>query len=125
VSPRLRAGRWLAGLLILGAAATVPGVANSSFGECPSGQICLWGNNEFKWLIAHRGAGFTSVYNLSGEANNEMDSWANRSGEHDVCGYGALYGGGDKQGWDSLHNDNNVSPWNSDEVSSWQGRTHC
>jgi hypothetical protein len=117
----VRIRTWLAGLVIAGAAVTVPGVANSSIGQCPVGEMCLWGNNDYKWLIAHRDAGsMGTVVNLRGDANNEMDSWANRSSYYDVCGYGAANGGGDRQAWATLRDDNNVAPWNSDEVSSWK-----
>lgn len=121
----MRIRMWLAAIVVATAAATVPGSASGSLSQCASGQMCLWGNNDFKWFIAHRGAGENWLENLTGEANNEMDSWANKSLRWDVCGYGAANGGGDRQYWGTNRNDNNVAPWNSDEISSWRGATFC
>jgi hypothetical protein len=39
--------------------------------------------------------------------------------------YGAFNGTGDRQGMAPEANDNNVSPLNSDEVSSWRTRYGC
>lgn len=64
---------------------------------------------------------------LSGEANNEMDSWANRS-SGSSAGYDDPTPDGDDDGcqtWSAVSNDNNVSPFNSDEVSSWRTNRGC
>lgn len=116
----------LAGAIIIAAAAlTVPGVANGALSACPSGHICLWGNNDFQWKIADRTAGDATITNLRGDANNQMDSWANRSANHTGCGFGAANATGDRQTFGKNKSDDNVAPWNSDEVSSWRTRYGC
>lgn len=87
--------------------------------------MCLWGNNDFKRKIADRAGGSGTIVNLSGDANDEMDSWANRSASYTGCGFGAANGGGDRQTFGRNSNDNNVAPWNSDEISSWRTRYGC
>jgi hypothetical protein len=63
--------------------------------------------------------------NLTGERNDQMDSWANRSTTYDGCMTEHSNGGGDKQGMARANNDNNVSPLNSDEVTSWRTNGGC
>jgi hypothetical protein len=121
----MRIRLWLAAVVVASAAATVPGIASGSLSECKNGEMCLYGNNDWKWLISHRSASDSSLLNLKGDANNEMDSWANKSLHYDACGYGGANGTGDRQYWKTNWNDNNVAPWNSDEISSWRGATFC
>lgn len=121
----MRSRYWLAGAFIVATAVIAPGLAGGALSDCASGRMCLWGNNDFKWKIADRAAGSGTIVNLTGDANNEMDSWANRSGSYIGCGYGAANGTGDRQQWGPNSNDDNVAPWNSDEVSSWRTRHGC
>ncbi|RYJ20635.1 hypothetical protein CU044_6761 [Streptomyces sp. L-9-10] len=85
----------------------------------------MWGNNDFMWLIGERAHGSTSFVNLTGDKNDQMDSWANLSSRYDGCMTGAANGAGDKQGMARASNDNNVSPLNSDEVTSWRTNGGC
>lgn len=117
--------KWLVCAVVAVAAITAPGIASGSLSQCAAGHVCLWGNNDFQWLIADRTAGSGTITNLYGEANNQMDSWANRSSSYAACGYGGANGTGDRQHWGPNSNDNNVAPWNSDEVSSWRTRYGC
>lgn len=121
----MRIRSLIAGALVTAAAVAAPGVADAALSDCPSGHICLWGNNDYKWKIADRAAGSGTITNLGGDANNEMDSWANRSGTYRGCGYGGANGTGDRQTFNINSSDNNVAPWNSDEVSSWRTRYGC
>jgi peptidase inhibitor family I36 len=115
----------IAAALIVGAGLVVPGVANAGLSDCPSNHMCLWGNNDFRWLIGNRAAGNGTITGLSGDKNDGMDSWANRSATHTGCMYQHAGGGGDRQTMGRNSNDNNVAPWNSDEVSSWRTRYGC
>lgn len=100
--------------------------AQASLSQCTSTDTCIWGNNDFKWYLGSRNDGL-GVGTLSGEANNEMDSWANRS-SGSSAGYDDPTPDGDDDGcqtWSAVSNDNNVSPFNSDEVSSWRTNRGC
>ena len=112
---------------MLAAAGFLTGVgpASASLSQCDSNNMCMWGNNDFLWLIGERGHGSSTVTNLSGDANDEMDSWANRSTSYTGCMFGAANGSGDRQTMARASNDNNVAPWNSDEVSSWRTANGC
>lgn len=120
----MRIKLWLAGAMILATALIAPGLASGSLSQCASGHVCLWGNNDFQWLIADRTAGSGTITNLTGEADNQMDSWANPS-SYNACGWGAANGTGDAQPFAAADNDNNVAFFNSDEVSSWRTRYGC
>jgi hypothetical protein len=98
--------------------------AQASFSECNSGHVCMWGNNDFQWLIAERDEG-NGLVNLSGERDNQMDSWANRGAYHNASGFGGQNGTGDCQTFAKGKSDNNVAFWNSDEVSSWRTNVGC
>ena len=101
----------------------VPGGASAALSDCASNRMCLWGNNDFKWKIGDRAAGSSTITNLTGDSNDEMDSWANKSSTYSGCMWSDANGSGDRQ---TLHrNDNDVAPWNSDEVSSWRTAYSC
>lgn len=118
--------KWfVAASIIAAAGVAAPGVANAALSECPSDHMCLWGNNDFMWKIADRSAGSDTVVNLSGDANNQMDSWANRSASYTGCGFGGSNGTGDRQTFGRNSNDNNVANFNSDEISSWRTANGC
>jgi hypothetical protein len=121
----MRIRYWIAGAFVVVTAILAPAFANGSLSQCSSGHVCLWGNNDFQWKIADRVAGSGTITNLTGEANNQMDSWANRSGSYTACGFGGANGTGDRQEWGPNSNDNNVNVFNSDEVSSWRTRYGC
>jgi len=87
--------------------------------------MCLWGNNDFVYMLEERGAGDSTIINLTGEDNDEMDSWANRSLSYAGCMWSDANGSGDRQTLARNDNDNNVAPANSDEVSSWRTAYAC
>lgn len=120
----MKAKPVLAGVILSVSAFVITPPAAASFSQCNSGNVCLWGNNDFDWLLAERLGGSTSVWNLSNADNNRMDSWGNRS-TFSGCGYGGFNGSGDKQTFGAGQRDDNVAPWNSDEVSSWKTRYGC
>lgn len=99
------------------------GAAEVSFDQCDSGRVCGWGNNDYRWLIIERNSGL-GIANQSGDASDELDSWANRS-TRDARGYDDWNGRGDCQTFRSGSSDSNVAPWNSDEVSSTATNGGC
>lgn len=120
-----RLGLSFLGLAMATAAVVAPNVANAGISECPADHMCMWANNEFSSEIADRAHGDTNIINLPAEANNKMNSWANRSVLHAGCMYGDINGGGDKQTMAKGSSDNNVSPLNSNEVTSWRTSLGC
>lgn len=96
-----------------------------SLSDCDAAYMCLWGNNDYNWMLVERGQGSSTILNLSGDANDEMDSWANKSTTHSGCMWADANGSGDRQTLGRNQNDNNVSPANSDEVSSWRTAYSC
>ncbi|MEV5692231.1 MULTISPECIES: peptidase inhibitor family I36 protein [Micromonospora] len=103
----------------------VPGVASAALSDCDANKMCLWGNNDYKWMLNERDAGSSTIQNLSGDANDEMDSWANKSSTYSGCMWSDANGSGDRQTLGRNQSDNNVSPANSDEVSSWRTAYSC
>lgn len=87
--------------------------AHAGSGQCGASETCMWGNNDYKWLIFNENNFHGNIY---GEPNNEMDSWLNRSFS-DSLGTAGRRGAGDCQSFDARESDNNVAPWNSDEIS--------
>jgi len=112
-----------AGLITLTVFA-VAGTANAGFEDCDPGKMCMWGNNDYKWRIGMKPVD-QPIDNLSGDKDNEMDSWANRSEEWNGCMFTGYDGVGEEQLMESNGQDDNVNPWNSDEVSSWRTRRGC
>lgn len=99
--------------------------AGAAFSQCNLDHMCMWGNNDFLWLIGERQHGNDVITNLTGERNDEMDSWANRSITLAGCMYQHSNGGGDQQLMAKGSSDSNVAPWNSDEVTSWRTKFGC
>lgn len=108
-----------------GGAIIAPVAANAALSDCNTARMCMWANNDFKFEIGDRSAGSSTITNLSGDNNNEMDSWANKSSLYEGCMYGGANGTGDRQGMGVNSTDSNVGFANSDEVSSWRTRYGC
>lgn len=108
------------GVMSIGAVASN---ASASFSQCNSNNVCIWGNNDFNWFLRGISSG-TGLTALSGSANNQMDSWANRTARTGA-GHDYSNGSGDCQTWGAGTRDNNVNPANSDEVSSIRANRGC
>jgi hypothetical protein len=115
-------GTIVAGAVIF-AALGFAAPASASFAECDANRACMWGNNDFQWLIGERAAG-GGLVNLTGDHNNQMDSWGNRT-TRNAAGYGSTNGSGDCQTFSAGSRDNNVASWNSDEITSWKTNGGC
>lgn len=120
---RLKSG--LACAMITLSAVGVTANANADLRQCNSGNACMWGNNDYHWLIAERPGGQGRYINFGRqERNDEMDSWANKSGFYG-CWYEDANGRGGRNRMDARDRDNNMAPWDSDEASSWRTRFGC
>ena len=110
--------------ILLTAGMIVPSVASAALSDCDEDAMCLWGNNDYEYMLQQRAAG-NGLKNLSDADNNRMDSWANQSGDYVGCMYSGKNGTGDKQTMGKNKHDANVAPWNSDQVSSWRTAGGC
>ena len=99
--------------------------AAGSLSQCTSDDTCIWANNDFAGTFANKATGAGNYANVPANINNAMDSWANRSSVNTSCGADGANGTADKQTWARVSNDNNVSPFSSDEVSSWRTKFGC
>ena len=99
--------------------------APAALSDCGGDRMCLWGNNDFQWKIGDRAHGSGTISNLSGDANNQMDSWANRSATYTGCMWDDANGAGSSDSMGRNSNDSNVAPWNSDDKTSWRTRYGC
>jgi hypothetical protein len=115
----------LAGVVMVvgGVTATAP-AAQATISQCNSGWVCMWGNNNYDWLLVQRYFSYT-VANLPTAINDKMDSWANLSTWGKAAAYEHYNGGGGCQSFDIVSRDPNVAPWHSDEVSSWKTNGLC
>jgi Peptidase inhibitor family I36 len=108
-------------IVVTGVAVTVS--AQASFSQCDANRVCMWGNNDFDWLIGER-APNGGLVSVTGDANDQMDSWGNRTVVN-AAGHEHTNGSGDCQTFQFGSNDNNVNFFNSDEVSSWRTNHGC
>lgn len=93
--------------------------------NCAGTSTCLWDDNNFQSKLAERTHGSSEIRNLSDADNDKMDSYANNSNVYQTCAWSGRNGTGDRQDWEENENNANVSPLNSDEVSSWRTKFGC
>lgn len=115
----------IAGVALTFSAFAAAPPARAALSECPSSYLCLFGNNCFNWKIASLPHGQSAWRNLSGDYNDEMDSWANRSAVHDGCAAVNANSGGTRLALGRGASDGNVAPWNSDVISSYKSYNRC
>jgi len=71
--------RIAAGSLIVGTVLVAPNTMSSAaFSDCTSNYVCLWGNDYYQWMLIEKYTGQSGT-NLTGDAQNQTDSWGNRS----------------------------------------------
>lgn len=85
----------------------------------------MWDDNNYQDKIASRTHGEAQIRNVSDAANDKMDSYANNSNTYQTCAWSNSNGTGDRQDWHENEHDDNVSPLNSDEVTSWRTKYGC
>jgi hypothetical protein len=83
----------------------------------------MWADNDFQVIIAER-AGGGGVTNLSNEADDEMESWANKS-NYNACWWHEENGGGTGNNMPAVSNDRDMAPWDADEAQSWRTQNGC
>lgn len=111
---------------MFGTTLAAPTVAQASFSQCYSSNMCAWGNNDYNWLIANQSGGQNLVdpFDDSIGENNQTDSWANRSTTYNGCLY-------DGQGSNPLvtmlksNSEANMSFVVSDKTSSMKTNGAC
>lgn len=97
----------------------------ADIGNCSGTQTCIWNDNDYQSKLASKEHGDGTPRNLAPEDEDRMDSWANNSDSYTSCGWSGRNATGDEQTWGRNSHDNNVSPLNSDEVSSWRTKYGC
>ena len=114
------------GIGLLGAAfLTTPSSSSAALSDCTGlSSTCLWANNDFGVYITGKTSNL-GVSNLTASQEDRMDSWQNKSALYNSAGYSGLSGNGDCQTFAKGQNDNNVNPFNSDEVSSYRTNRGC
>jgi len=89
--------------------------------------MCVWGNNDFVWLIAaqNHGQGVLDVFNDSKGENDQADSWKNRSVDYAGCLYNHANGRDPLKTMPKGGKDNNMFFADSDKTSSMRTDGAC
>lgn len=118
--------------LVLGvlAASTVVAqpAAHAALSQCADNKVCVWGNNDYEWLLAaqlHGQRSWLDVFNNGKGENNQNDSWANKSSRHDGCGVDKVDGGGDRITFWRDSRDPDLAWFNSNFVSAMRTTNGC
>jgi hypothetical protein len=119
-------------VLILGAltASTVIAQppAHAGLNQCLTNKVCVWGNNNYEWLLAaqiHGQTAWLDVFNDGAGENNQNDSWANKSKTYTGCGVDHVDGGGDRITFTKDSQDPDLSFLNSNFVSAMRTKSGC
>ena len=111
--------------MVSGALAVVSAPAFADIDDCPSARTCLWEDNDYKGGRYGRESGDSTIVNLPAYINNDTDSFANTSGTFQSCAWSGSNGTGDRQDWEEYEQNSNLSPLNSDEISSLRTKFGC
>ncbi|QMW66175.1 hypothetical protein H4N58_18880 [Mumia sp. ZJ1417] len=89
--------------------------------------MCVWGNNDYKLLIAAQadGQGVVDVFNDANGEDNQADSWQNRSNDYKGCLYDGRNGTGALLTMGIASRDDNMSVFDSDKTSSMRTNKGC
>ncbi len=117
-------------ILVVGALAfaglAAPAGSHASLNDCNSNYMCVWGNNDFAWMLAEEVHGQASWLDpFATDENDENDSWANRSATYTGCMAEHLNGGGDRLTMAKISSDNDMAWFNSNETSSMKTKNGC
>ena len=110
----------MGGVMVTGGMATAADIDN-----CGSIRTCIYNDNNYQSKLASREHGQSEIRYVGDTATNRTSSWANNSGTYQSCGYDGANGTGDQQDWEENQHDDNLAPWNNDEVSSWRTKYGC
>lgn len=109
-----------------GVVAAMP--ADAALSECGTNKMCVWGNNDFKWLLAaqlHGQGDWLDVFNNGKDENDQQDSWANRSAMYTGCLADDVDGGGDRIRMPEASKDNDLAWFNSDSTDAMRTKYGC
>lgn len=111
---------------MLGVALVAPTTAQAALSQCTGTKMCVWGNNNFVWLLAAQahGQGVIDPFNNSQGEDGEADSWANRSGTYNGCLYDG-HGTSPLKTMSRTSNDNNMLFLDSNRASSMRTNEGC
>lgn len=116
----------VAAILVTGGVAGAGVATAADIDNCGHTQTCMWDDNDYQDKIAARSEGSDEIRNLDPNTQEDkMDSYANNSDVYQTCAWSNRNGTGDSQDWEENEHDANVSPLNSDEVSSWRTKFGC
>ncbi len=103
-----------------------PTHAQAYLSDCNANHMCVWGLNDFRWMIAERYHGNSDWLDpFTGEENDENDSWANRSVTYTGCMAEHVDGGGDRLTMAEGSSDKDMAWFNSNETSSMRTKYGC
>lgn len=115
-------------LILSLAVVAAPATADAGLNQCRTSRMCVWGNNDYQWLIANQFHGksywFDPFNDANGE-NNQADSYANLSSTYSGCLADGGSGGGDRVSMPRGKKDNNLAWFNADEASSMRTANGC
>jgi hypothetical protein len=117
----------LAAMGLLAASAVVaPLSASASMSQCGSDHMCVWGNDNYDWLLANQIHGQVNWFDPFGAGqNNEDQSWANRSSTYTGCVADGAYGSGGTITLSRNGEDPNLAVWNDNQGSSMRTAYGC
>ena len=90
---------------------------------CNSGQVCLYEHKDFGAMLGWR-APNVKLMNVSGNANDKMSSWKNRTSVN-ARWYQNANGGGFCRTMESWHEKAYVGYWDNDKLTSWATDGGC
>lgn len=122
---RIRA--MLVASAMFGTVLAAPVAAQAGREQCQSNKQCVWGNNNFNWLIAaqYHGQGVVDVFNNANGENNQGDSWSNRSASYAGCLYDGDNGSSALLTMGKTSSDGNMWFGDSDKTSSMKTNGPC
>ncbi len=110
------------------AVVSAPAVADASLSQCAYGKMCVWGNNDYQWLIAaqtHGNYRWVDPFSDANNENNQNDSYWNNSNAYSGCLADGANGGGDRVSMPRGQKDNDLAWFNSNEASSMRTKNGC
>lgn len=113
-------------LALSGVAAALP--AHAALSQCGTDKMCVWGNNDYEWLIAsqiHGQGSWLDPFDNSVDEDNQQDSWANRSVTYTGCLADDVDGGGDRITMAKNSKDPNLAYFNSDSSDAMRTKNGC
>lgn len=115
----------LSATMLTATAAAMVTPANASLSDCNSGHMCIWGNNDYLWMLSERTGGSSTITNLTGDNNNQNDSWSNKNSTYKGAAYNGANGTGECTTMPESTNVSNIPFYDADDWSSWRTKFGC